>query len=279
MFEPKKVLVVYDLHEKSPEKGEGPSSRIQHYARQIDADAIIHGGDSLYGLWATKDEDYIFNRMNPKETSTAHKWIKNYKTVLDNLSNGNIPVYSIVGNHDGITHYDDEIFFHEPLGEEILNSHKEVFSIEKQKESIGDMEIGGVGGCKMIREGGATPVEYSERELESYLKKLGEVDILVTHSPPYNTKLDVSHYVFKNDEEKDKVYENGEVVGAHVGSKSIRKYIESDKPKFSTSGHIHESLGVDQIGNTKCINASYEGNNIIGIIDLEKEFIEIKPFN
>ena len=65
--------------------------------------------------------------------------------------------------------------------------------------------------------------------------------IYVFHSPPYHTNLDVT-------------YRN-----AHVGSKTIRSFIEDEQPPLTLHGHIHESPEVsgswkDTVGKTLCVN-------------------------
>ena len=40
----------------------------------------------------------------------------------------------------------------------------------------------------------------------------------------------------------------------HVGSKTIRKFIEQVKPKLCFTGHIHEGIGIDFIGECPIIN-------------------------
>ena len=40
----------------------------------------------------------------------------------------------------------------------------------------------------------------------------------------------------------------------HVGSKSVRSFIERTQPLICFTGHIHEGIGVDTIGITKVIN-------------------------
>jgi Icc-related predicted phosphoesterase len=74
-------------------------------------------------------------------------------------------------------------------------------------------------------------------------KKFGEIvvnygrSILLTHAPPYNTKID----------EKDKDY--------HVGNKTFRRFIEKYQPSVAISGHIHETFRkVDKIGKTVLLN-------------------------
>ena len=87
-----------------------------------------------------------------------------------------------------------------------------------------------------------TPLEYSEEELEACLNegftkvKEAEIKILVSHPPPYNTKVDrVSS-------------------GLHVGSRAVREFIEKAQPSLVLCGHIHEARGIDKIKNTIIVN-------------------------
>ncbi|MBI2542002.1 metallophosphoesterase [Candidatus Woesearchaeota archaeon] len=60
--------------------------------------------------------------------------------------------------------------------------------------------------------------------------------VLVTHAPPYKTKL-------------DKIGKN------YCGNKSIRQFIERNKVDLLICGHLHENFGKeDKIGKTKIIN-------------------------
>jgi Icc-related predicted phosphoesterase len=70
---------------------------------------------------------------------------------------------------------------------------------------------------------GCTPSEYSDF-------------IFVSHQPPYNTL-------------NDKIAN-----GSHVGSRSVRSFIEKYQPVACITGHIHEGIGIDQIGRTKIVN-------------------------
>lgn len=70
--------------------------------------------------------------------------------------------------------------------------------------------------------------------------------ILITHAPPFDTKLD----------EKEPDW--------HVGSKSIRKAINKLKPTYAVSGHIHDCEGAeDNIGTTTCYNLGPIGKIIV----------------
>jgi Icc-related predicted phosphoesterase len=65
--------------------------------------------------------------------------------------------------------------------------------------------------------------------------------ILITHAPPYKTKVDLVH-------------------GEHVGNKSIRKFIDTAQPSLVVTGHLHENFGrTDIIGRTRIINPGNEG--------------------
>lgn len=74
-----------------------------------------------------------------------------------------------------------------------------------------------------------------------YGEHQGKKIVLVTHSPPVGTKLDLL----------------GE---RHVGQVDYRKFIERIKPKLAISGHLHETAGaMDKIGGTKLVNPGWEG--------------------
>ncbi len=76
--------------------------------------------------------------------------------------------------------------------------------------------------------------KMSERDGRKY--KL----ILVTHAPPYNTRLDD--------------------LGGHVGNKSITEFIHKYKPMLAVSGHLHENAGIeDRMNDTLVINPGPDG--------------------
>lgn len=65
--------------------------------------------------------------------------------------------------------------------------------------------------------------------------------ILVTHGPPFGTKID----------KMDKRY---------VGNKDYRTFIERIKPMLVICGHIHDNVGkVDKIGSTNVIHPGWDG--------------------
>lgn len=81
-----------------------------------------------------------------------------------------------------------------------------------------------------------------EQDLNNILKELNATKtIMVVHTPPHNTSLDIIH---------DK---------RHVGSKALKKIIEEKQPMLTLHGHIHESVKIsgkfiEKIGKTTCIS-------------------------
>lgn len=85
-----------------------------------------------------------------------------------------------------------------------------------------------------------TPFELQETEIQEELEKLtcatGEKIVLVTHAPPFDTTVDMT------------------AQGTHVGSKSIRQFIEKTQPLAAICAHIHEARNTDTLGNTLVVN-------------------------
>ncbi len=111
-----------------------------------------------------------------------------------------------------------------------------------------------------------TPIEYSEEELwklvSNVFQKLSKekfkgLKILVSHPPPYNTKLDKTYF------------------GQHVGSISIRKVIELFKPNLCICGHIHEARGVDKLGETIILNPGPLMRKYYALIEINNTNIEV----
>jgi Icc-related predicted phosphoesterase len=104
----------------------------------------------------------------------------------------------------------------------------------------GELGLFGVGGSNPTPFN--TPIEFTEEELAELVQKaLSEaasapVRVLISHAPPHGTATDI----VKN--------------GIHVGSTSIRRFIEKVQPDFCFTGHIHESRAEDTIGRTLILN-------------------------
>ena len=113
-------------------------------------------------------------------------------------------------------------------------------SLHGKLTELDEIYLVGVGGSLPCP--GYTPNEEGEgffRDIleESYKSyKNDKPLILVTHQPAYGIKLDRL------------------TSGGYCGSKEIRAFIERYQPFIAVSGHIHEAVGIDNLGNTLLIN-------------------------
>jgi uncharacterized protein len=106
-----------------------------------------------------------------------------------------------------------------------------------------------------------TPNEISEETILKMLRegfqkiKNAKTKIMVSHTPPYGTKVDLIH------------------LGIHVGSTSVRDFVEEHQPDVVICGHIHEGRGQDTIGKTQIINCGVANKGYYAIIEIGKEII------
>ena len=107
--------------------------------------------------------------------------------------------------------------------------------------TIKGITIGGVGGSLPT---GEFPFQVEESEYDSILRKLGRVDVLISHEPPYDTNCDLKH---------------GD---RHIGSRAVREYILRERPSLVLVGHVHESAGIDRLGPSTVVNPGpfFRGN-------------------
>ena len=99
-----------------------------------------------------------------------------------------------------------------------------------------------------------TPSEHTEEYYKKTLRSIvngGKQFVLVSHQPPFGTL-------------NDRVGS-----GMHVGSRELRSFIEKTQPILCLSGHIHEGIGVDQIGKTKIVNPGPMKDGYYALIDLD----------
>lgn len=107
--------------------------------------------------------------------------------------------------------------------------------------------------------------EFSETQLERFLAQAFEHVqhcsrfIMVTHPPPHNTRVD-----FNNSKK-------------HVGSTSVRAWMEKTNPLLVVSGHIHEARGLDEWQKTKIVNCgpSKQGYYAVAVVG-EQVKVELK---
>jgi uncharacterized protein len=150
---------------------------------------------------------------------------ENISGVINGIRKHNKSILAISGNWDG---------------QEVSDYlEKEEISIHRKHIFFEDVAFIGVGGSLISNN---SPNEISEIDFELFLNQAieGLVSqrpfVLVSHQPPFGTLADKT---WLND---------------HVGSKSVRSFIEKTQPLICFTGHIHEGIGIDTMGVTKIIN-------------------------
>ena len=107
-------------------------------------------------------------------------------------------------------------------------------------ENYRDVTLLGVGGGPISHF--RTPFEMTEKEIAGVLNQgLKECSLkrwftVVSHSAPRDTKVDLAYN------------------GKHIGSISLKKFIQDKKPDIVFCGHVHEAGGIDYISDTTIVN-------------------------
>jgi Icc-related predicted phosphoesterase len=105
----------------------------------------------------------------------------------------------------------------------------------------------------------STPYELPDDELgrraqAGHAQVAGcRVRIFCPHSPPYGTACDRL------------------ASGAHVGSASLRAFVEREQPNLVLCGHIHESRGEDVVGRTKIVNPGPAASGHCALVEVGDE--------
>lgn len=149
---------------------------------------------------------------------------KNLKEILEILEKANKPLLIIPGNHES----EDQI-------KQISKKLSFVHFMHNKLYILNQYAFLGYGG------GG---FEIEDKSLESLIPKIKEkiknkVFILITHQPPYNTKLDL-------------------INRQHVGSKSLLRLIKELNPRLHICGHLHENISKkDRVNKTFIVNPGF----------------------
>jgi len=171
------------------------------------------------------------------------------KLIIEELKTFKKPIYAVPGNFD----------------KELLEFFElENISLHGRGVVLNDVGFYGYGGAKTPF---GTLLEPDEAELKKGLESAykdienAKYKIQITHIPPVNTKLDHAY------------------TGAHVGSESVRDFIEKKQPDVAVCAHIHEGRGIDQIGRTKLLNAGRFPEGYCGLISIKNGDVEVKIIN
>ena len=172
--------------------------------------------------------------------------VEEAKRLLALVSKTELPVLYVPGNCD------PPQLAHEEMGHATC--------IHGTCMKVQDVAFFGVGGSPPTPF--RTPFELSEGEIDLLLHrgfdqcshgvKTPQI-VLVSHSPPRDTRLDLT---------------SG---GEHVGSSSVRQFVEEKCPTLVLCGHIHEASGLDKIGSSVIVNPGPARHNQCAIIDIGDE--------
>ena len=176
--------------------------------------------------------------------------LKEAKELMSPLADLRFPIFIVPGNCDPLS-----------LTEDCVPG---INSIHGRCQACGDFFFVGIGSGTQSPFN--TPFELTEEEIKNKLAQgfkycpIKHPFILVSHSPPRNTKLDRT------------------LTGKHVGSLSLRMFIEKEKPSLILCGHIHEALGTDKIGKITLVNPGPARNGCCAIVKINEnnEDIEVK---
>ncbi|MBW2973109.1 metallophosphoesterase family protein [Candidatus Woesearchaeota archaeon] len=199
-----KILAFVDLHSRprSPEYVDFYQSlkyikRLKEKAKKTKPDVIVCAGD------VSLFENHLEELM--KRISKIGK-----------------KVLIIPGNHET-----------DSVMRKICSFHDSLIFLNKKAIKIGDYVFVGFTGESFLRQ---------DKEMEKFIKKIkpkikGKKVVLVTHAPPYKTKLD-------------------RIGKEYCGNKTITKFIKSNPNiVLEICGHLHENAGKkDKLNNALLIN-------------------------
>jgi len=186
----------------------------------------FHGSEEAFRGFASKAEDTKAEILVVCGDITHFGSLQEARSLLSLLAGLRLPVYFVPGNCDP-----PSLAMMEVEGARCIHG---------SYESYDELTFFGLGGGPISPFN--TPFEMTEEEMADFLASKAKrsvasrMFILVSHTPPKDTKL-------------DKMFS-----GANVGSECVRKFIEERKPSAVFCGHIHEARGVDKIGETILMN-------------------------
>ncbi len=128
-----------------------------------------------------------------------------------------------------------------------------IFNAHCRCVEIAGVKVFGIGGSNITPF--STLIEFGEERIAEMLERGVECvgngsGILLTHVPPYGTKLDRAMGTL------------------HVGSKALHNFIKSRKPIVCVCGHIHESRGVDNIDSVVAVNPGPLARGYYAIVEV-----------
>lgn len=208
----------------------------------------LHGDHSIIGKICEKTSNERLDALVFCGDLTHFGNITQAEEILKELTGLGIPLLFVPGNCDP----------KELATVQSFNGATNIHGRCKEVEGLGFLGIGGSPPGPFN-----TPFEVSENEMGRVLEEAYRSSnmrcgfVLVSHSPPLNTKVDLTSF------------------GVHAGSLAVREFIETKEPALVLCGHIHEARGTDIIDGVLIVNpgparrGSYATVNVDGDIKVE----------
>lgn len=176
---------------------------------------------------------------------------KQAQALLSPITESNVQVLYVPGNCD--------------LPSLLENKIKGAHGIHESCVKIDDLVFIGVGGAQSGPLN--TPLEFPDAEISAILARglskcsSSERLVLVSHIPPFKTKVDLAF--------------NGE----HIGSQSVRRFVEDKKPLAVFCGHVHEARGSDNLSDTIILNPGPARHGYYAVADInDKVEVRLESF-
>lgn len=249
-----KFLLIGDFHGKIPVK-------LKNKIKREKFDYVLCTGDLyyfdkfrklLFKYW--KETNGMSNKLlkiiGKKEYNKLKKeYNLSINNVLTFLNSLNKPTYIVYGNTDTTLKApwaNKKNLKGKPL-EEIIKKYKNLHFIDLVSKKIKKYNLFSYG-CKLSDRFGKKFMNKLKNKI-----KINKNTILLSHEPPYNTKLDKIRR------------KGGPSYNKHIGDRLLKEIIKKKQPYLVVCGHIHESFGKIKIGKTLIINigAACEGRAAI----------------
>ena len=208
----------------------------------------IHGDASRIGRFSNDISDADIVLLSGDLTHFGRR--DEARGIIDTIRKWNDRILAVPGNCD-----------YPEVGAYLTD---EGINLDRRTVFIENTALIGVGGSLPCP--GKTPNEFSEEEFERFLAEAASgldpttPSALVVHQPPFDTHADLVSD------------------GRHVGSRSIRSFIDEYHPLICFAGHIHEAQGISTVSGTKVVNPgpAGSGNYTYGRIGDRVEQVEIR---
>jgi len=135
-------------------------------------------------------------------------------------------------------------------------------SVDGTMRTVNGFSVCGLGGSLPVPGLIRSARELTEDQFASRLAALSAAcpgpDIMIIHQPPANSKLDRAG------------------PGMHVGSAAVRAFIEHSGAVVCLTGHIHESVGTDEVGKTTVVNPGAARQGRYAVLEITGRAVSIE---